>query len=948
MASGFPLVPVSPDDTPASLLHPERREPARQRRLAVLAACATPQPQPLSALAEALGDALLTGATLACEAGLCRLLPGDRLAPAGPATLDLAMNLLEVAEVRATCARLAPLAAAPDEALLLLLAADPLGEGRRRLEGANGRAASMREGVRHALDSPTARPLPAPWDFQPWGEQARWASALLATAAHVLVRMGHAESGQALVAWALGPEGLTGRVTGAHSFLAPTHLQFLLDAGHREAGVAFSREACLALDAPESTYARLMLTVLEGRVAMDAGDEKLARRLFTTVEVQARAAGLGDMLGLAKVAFATLARRAEQNTAAIQLGLGALELLCGEVPFESVALLGLGLAYSREGRHLEAQAALTRALPGLDIPFQQLSAYPQAIATDCFLGDLAEAERKLAALVALAADTPQARLAIGLGRAHLHCARGEWEAALSTLHNPSSPEETAQNHLYATPAGWLRVEALLALGRPAEAARVLDTLAQGLYLRDSATQPARLHLLDARVAFANGDTARARRALRRASARADGLRAQDLALRAQVLTLQLAEEGGTDAQRLSARQAALAEWRHLTEPLSQEALPRFRRAYDRPQLLALLGEAPVEDASAPHYMRGGSAAFRAALAQLRRVASSDASVLLFGETGVGKELAARAIHDLSRRSTGPFVAVNCAAINDELLLSDLFGHERGSFTGAVARQRGRFEQAHGGTLFLDEVADISPRGQAALLRALQERAFQRVGGTEEVRVDVRVVAASNRNLAKAVRAGEFRQDLFFRLNGIHVELPPLRERDEDVLLLATWFLQQAAQERGGRPKSFTPEAERLLRAHPWPGNVRELHNVVHAADVLSDTPAIGAGVLAPLLQRALECAEPRPAPAALTDLPALFRQHGGTLRDFLAEVQRQCIAQSLVENGGNVVATAASLRISRSRLTQVVLGNAELRRMSGRELDTPPAPPSRPSRARRA
>ena len=788
----------------------------------MLAACAAPQPLSLSALAEALGDSVLDGATLACEAGLCRKLPGGKLAPAGPATLDMAVNLLEVPEVRATCARLAPLAASPDETLLLMLAADPLGEGLRLLEAAPGRAASMVKGVRHALESPSALPLPAPWDFGPWGAQASWASALLATAAHVLVRMGHAESGHALVAWALGPEGLTGRVKGAHGFLAPTHFQFLLDTGRREAGVAFAREALGALDdgASESTYARRMLTVLEGRVAMDAGDEKLARRLFTTVETQARAAGLGDMVGLAKVAFATLARRAEQNTAAIQLGLAALELLCGEVPFESVALLGLGHAYSREGRHLDAQASLTRALPGLDIPFQQLRAYPQAIATDCFLGDTAEAERKLAALVALAADTPQARLALGLGRAHLQCARG-------------------------------------------------------------------------------------------------------------------------------AREAALAEWRRLTEPLSPEARGRFRRAYDRPKLLALLGEAPTEELSLPEYLRGGSAAFRAAMTQLRRVASSDTSVLLFGETGVGKELAARAIHDLSRRSAGPFVAVNCAAINDELLLSDLFGHERGSFTGAVARQRGRFEQAHGGTLFLDEVADISPRGQAALLRALQEKAFQRVGGTEEVRVDVRVVAASNRNLAKAVRGGEFRQDLFFRLNGIHVELPPLRERDEDVLLLATHFLQQAAQERGGPAKSFSPEAERLLRAHPWPGNVRELHNTVRAADVLSDTPAIGAAVLAPLLQRALECAEPRPAPAGMTDLPALFRQHGGSLRDFLSEVQRQCIAQSLVENGGNVVATAAALRISRSRLTQVVLGNAELRRMSGREQDATPAP-SRLPRARRA
>ncbi|MCP3136632.1 sigma-54-dependent transcriptional regulator [Pyxidicoccus xibeiensis] len=941
-------MPVSPDETLASLLHPERREAARRRRLAVLVACALPRPVPLTLLVAELGESFQEGAELACEAGLCMLRPGGELAPAGPATLDMAINQLEVPEVRATLARVAKLASAPDEALLLTLAAEPLGEGLRHLGAAEGRTAGMVEGLRHALESPQEAPMPSPWDFRAWGEQDRWAGALLSVAAHVLMRVGRPESGRALVAWALGPEGLAGRVSPAQNFLAPTHFQFLIDAGLRDAGIAYAREACRHLSAPEDTFSRLMLTVLDGRVTMDAGDEKLARRLFTTVELQARAAGLGDLVGLAKVAFATLARRAEQNTAAIQLGLAALELLRGDVPFESVALLGLGLAYAKEGRPLEAQAALTRALPGLDIPFQQLRAYPQAIAADCFVGDTAEAERKLAELTSLAQDTASGRRAIGLGRAHVRCARGEWEDALETLDALTDAEGSGREELHTLPAGWLRVEVLLALGRAKEAAQVLDALARGLYLRNRSTEPARLHLLDARVALANGDAARARRALRRAEAYPERLRAHDFALRARMLALQLAEEAGSEAQRRRAQQAARDEWRQLGGQLPAEALHRFRRAYDRPQLLALLGEAPGEDVSAPEYLRGGSPAFRAVLDQLRRVAGSDASVLLFGETGVGKELAARAIHDLSRRASGPFVGVNCAAINDELLLSDLFGHERGAFTGAMTRQRGRFEQAHGGTLFLDEVADISPRGQAALLRALQERAFQRVGGTEEVRVDVRVVAASNRDLAKAVRAGEFRQDLFFRLNGIQVELPPLRERDGDVLLLATWFLQQAALERGGPPRSFTAEAKRLLRSHPWPGNIRELHNTVRAADVLSDTPAIGAAVLAPLLQRALECAEQRPVSAGVTDLHGLFRQHGGSLKDFLTEVQRQCIAQSLVENGGNIVATASALRISRSRLTQLVLGNAELRRMSGREAEAPAARGTPGARARRA
>jgi DNA-binding NtrC family response regulator len=864
---------------------------------------------------------------------MCRLLPGGEVAPAGHAVLDMAVTLLEVPAVTAALARLAPLSPEEDVRLLLTLAADPAGEGRRQLErGAPGRAAGMAAGLRHALDTPGAQPLPEPWDAGPWGTEARKVSALLATAAHVLMRQGRRAAGRALMAWALGPEGLTGRVAAHHGFLAPTHVQFLLDMGRREEGAAFAREAQGRLQAPEDAFSRIMLKVLEGRVAIDGGDEVQARRLYTQVELQARAAGLEDLVGIAKVAFATLARRADQNAAAIQLCQAALELFLGDEPFEALALHNLGLALSKEGRHLEAQAALTRSLAGLDIPFQQLTAWPQAIATDCFLGDTAEAGRKLEAFTALVADTPQARLAVVLCQAHLQCARGEWEEALRTLDGLRISDVTAQNQLYAVPAGWLRVEALLALERPAEAAKVLDELTRDLYLSNLSTQPAGLHLLDARVAFANGDKARARRALRRTASHPEASRAQDFELRCRVLDYQLACTEPSEAQRERTRRAALEAWQALTEPLPPEARALFRRAYDRPRLLALLGEALEEDAEAPPYLRGNSSAFRSAVAQLRRVAASEASILLLGETGVGKELAARAIHDFSRRAGGPFVAVNCAAINDELLLSDLFGHERGAFTGAASRHQGRFEQAHGGTLFLDEVADISPRGQAALLRALQEKTFERVGGSEAVRVDVRIIAASNRDLADAVRTDGFRQDLFFRLNGIQVVLPPLRERGDDPLLLARYYLEQAARERGGEPKYLSPEAERLLRSHPWPGNVRELRNVVQAADVLSESPALSAAVLTPLLQRALACAEPRPglgAESAL-DAYALYRQHGGTLRRFLSDLQRRCIERCLVENGGNVAATAAELGISRSRLTQVVLSDAELRRLAGR------------------
>jgi DNA-binding NtrC family response regulator len=916
-----------------TLFRPGQREEARQRRLAVLAMCALPGPLPISTLRAALGEELSVGFELAEENEFCRLLPGGHVEPMPKAVLDMAITLLDIRTVTSTLTRLAPLAASEEERFLLLLAGDPLGEGRRRLEaGAPGRVAAMAPGLRQALGLPVETPAPAPFDPAPWGGAGRRVSALLSVTAHVLIRQGHWERGRALMAWALGPEGLAGQITPEHGFLAPTHVQFLLDCGRREEGAAFAQTARGHLSGPESTFSRLMLMVLEGRVAIDKGDHRRARGLYGDVQLQARAAGLEDLVGLAKVACATLARREDQNAAALQLCLGALEIFLGDEPFEAVALHNLGLAYLKEGRPLEAQAALTRSLAGLDIPFQQLTAYPQAIASDCFLGDTAEAERKLAALTALAPDTPQARISLGLCRAHLRSARTEWEAALSELDALHISDVTAQKHLYAVPSGWLRVEALLALGRAEEASRVLADLSRNLYLSNLSTQPAGLSLLDARVAFANGDLERARRVLRRARSSAEATRTQDFELRARVLAFQLAATEGKEGPREEARRAATEAWDALTQSLPSEVQRRFWRAYDRPRLLALLGVPTEEEGGELPYLRGTSPAFHAMVAQLRRVASTEASVLLLGETGVGKELAARAIHDFSRRASGPFVAVNCAAISDELLLSELFGHEKGAFTGAVNRHVGRFEQAHGGTLFLDEIADISPRGQAALLRALQERVFERVGGTELVRVNVRIIAASNRDLAEAVRAEDFRQDLFFRLAGIQVKVPPLRERGEDVRVLAAWLLEQSAQERGDQPRRLSKEAERLMRDYAWPGNIRELRNVVLAADILSESPVIAVDVLAPLLQRIPPRFEAGEGPgAAMPDVWLLFRQHGGTLRRFLADLQHACIERGLAENDGNIAATAADLGFSRSRLTQIVLSDPNLRRLAGRD-----------------
>ncbi len=221
-----------------------------------------------------------------------------------------------------------------------------------------------------------------------------------------------------------------------------------------------------------------------------------------------------------------------------------------------------------------------------------------------------------------------------------------------------------------------------------------------------------------------------------------------------------------------------------------------------------------------------SESLRRVLHLVERIASSDATVLIHGESGTGKELIAASIHFNSPRRGAPFVAVNCASLHENLLESELFGHEKGAFTGAHRRRIGRLEQADGGTLFLDEVGDMSPRVQAKVLRVVQEKTFERLGGTKTIRVNVRFVAATNRDLRRAVAEGRFREDLYWRLNVIPIHLPPLRERPEDILPLAEFFLQKYRGADQSRPKGFHPEALQRLQCYPWPGNVRELENVV--------------------------------------------------------------------------------------------------------------------------
>ncbi|HYQ80156.1 MAG TPA: sigma-54 dependent transcriptional regulator, partial [Anaeromyxobacteraceae bacterium] len=309
---------------------------------------------------------------------------------------------------------------------------------------------------------------------------------------------------------------------------------------------------------------------------------------------------------------------------------------------------------------------------------------------------------------------------------------------------------------------------------------------------------------------------------------------------------------------------------YLAKPFKgEELLLRVEKAVERRRLLGemsfLAGE--FRERYGMEHIVGRSQALREVLERVVRVAPTDATVLVSGESGTGKELVARALHAASRRAARPFVPVNCAAITETLLESELFGHAKGAFTGAVRARRGLFEEAGGGTLFIDEIGETTPNFQAKLLRALQEGEIRRVGESTPIKVDVRVVAATNQDLKKAIAEKRFREDLFYRLNVVPLRIPPLRERPEDIPLLAVHFLGRYNRRTGER-KVLTPEALQRLTAHPWPGNVRELENMVEQAAALSAAPEIRAPDIrfeaagapesaAPTLAASVEAAERR-------------------------------------------------------------------------------------------
>jgi two-component system nitrogen regulation response regulator NtrX len=321
-------------------------------------------------------------------------------------------------------------------------------------------------------------------------------------------------------------------------------------------------------------------------------------------------------------------------------------------------------------------------------------------------------------------------------------------------------------------------------------------------------------------------------------------------------------------------------------------------------------------------MVGESYAMRQLREQVAMAAPTNGRVLIYGENGTGKEMVARTIHALSRRRAGSFVEVNCAAIPEELIESELFGHVRGAFTGAVADRRGKFEVADGGTIFLDEIGDMSLKTQAKVLRVLQEQTMEAVGGTQTIRVDARVLAATNKDLQAEIRAGRFREDLYFRLNVIPIFVPPLRDRQEDIPLLADHFMAEFAREYGRRAKTFDSGARSTLQRYPWPGNVRELRNVIERLMIMVPGDAISSSDLGFLDPSGL--ARPAGDDASAERL---------SLHEARDRFERDLILRTLAEQQGNMSRTAEVLGVERSNLYRKMkaFGIAPSRKLEGEE-----------------
>ncbi|MCC6215425.1 MAG: sigma 54-interacting transcriptional regulator [Polyangiaceae bacterium] len=693
-----------------------------------------------------------------------------------------------------------------------------------------------------------------------------------------------------------------------------------LAAARWEAAAAhFARDACeAAMEGDE--LGELRATLNRAIALLSRGSPEEARQLLESVLERAEASGQPKAVGFALSNLAVLS--IDRHEYARAIGLSERALLVRR-------RLGDRLGYARDVVNLVE----LRLRVGLHAEAEQALRFGRQA-----LGPGAPASR-------------HAELALATARVHLVHGRTidaerEVRVALRTATRASDGDKLGDAH---------RLAARIALedGLVARAAAEVDAARAHASSPDAAAETA---LLSALVARAGGSPSREAAAAAVAACREAG--DEELAREAHVLAAEIAL-AGADAALAAEHAAAAAALRdevlrglgdaHREAYLGRRDLRRLARlevaVRDEPspehdqEPLSVAPRSQPPRSSSREYL-GRHPSVRSLLAATRRVARTGATVLVHGESGTGKELVAEGLHSASPRASGPLVKVNCAALVESLLLSELFGHERGAFTGAAGRRRGRFERASGGTLFLDEIGDISPRTQVALLRVLESRVIERVGGTTPIPVDVRIVCATHRDLPAMVARGEFREDLYYRLAGIVLEVPPLRARLSDLPLLADAVLARVAEERSEAPKRLTPEALDRLAQHRWPGNVRELENVLRAASLFVDGAEIGADALAEHLPAVARPAVPVELPSLAPppsergveadddtpgDLPggvasaAYQAIHGGTsLARLKRGLERECIARALEETSGNITRAAAVLGMKRPRLSQLV------------------------------
>jgi transcriptional regulator with GAF, ATPase, and Fis domain len=796
--------------------------------------------------------------------------------------------------------------------------------------------------------------------------------ALRVPAARLLLRLGKPQRAGRLLGPALdeaGPQADPARVLG---------VELALLTGRADEAIALGAALVATLHEP---YQLLVLRNAIGRAHLLKGQLELADRAFCDNAQLAQADGQRQELARAQLNRGVTAHKKGDRERAIAFYRAAAP--AGERALEARALANLGSLYAESGDFELALDHLSRSLHA----FSRLQSERDVAQTAvnlarlyAFLGDLPRAaelcDHALRRAVELRDPYLQAS-ALGV-RGEVALDRREWDEAGRLLGEARELFEGVGNLGYAAFCAAQKARAHLGLSQRAQAQAELSRPQVDAGASQMPQAQVEVELCRGELALGLGDFQTAGRATTRA--REALLAKADLEGPYRVYflmgRLRLAAGDMSGAQAEMARAARLLD--EVTErvpaPLRQPFLCVPRRAEvlsavePALRLPRRVAQAPVAEAG--HRLVGQSQALEKITRQLEPIARSNATVLIRGESGTGKEVLAQAIHDLSSRRTMPIVKVNCAAMVEDLLISELFGHEKGAFTGAVRERKGRFELADGGTLFLDEIGDISPKCQVALLRVLQEREFERVGGVRTLKVDVRVICATNRDLESLIAQGRFRQDLYYRLKGVMLELPPLRERLEDLPLLASHVLGRVAAERGEAPRQLSGEALELLARHPWPGNVRELENVLASAAIFADgqliTPdcfshiaelaALGDGAQAitaaptplPRFQAPVAVAavaapaaahpedgdeEPPSSGARVDDVDfyRLARTRDLSLKELRHQLEMQCIRQALLEAGGNISEAARLLKMKRSRLSQIVNAEPELREVCNAE-----------------